>query len=146
MTREGSLRDLEHEVSVLIRRVKRVIVERAHAVHPDIAPASYLMLAYIAENGPVRASAMAELFTIDKGAVSRQVGHLFELGLLESAKDPADGRASLLTASADAVLRMEDAKIHRRKIVDERLGDWSAADLEGFAADLARYNASLNDA
>ena len=57
----------------MVRRIRRVIGDRARAVHADLQPSSYLMLTYVAENGPMRASAIAEQFDIDKGAISRQV-------------------------------------------------------------------------
>ena len=69
--------------------------------------------------------------------------HLTDLGLIERTPDPVDGRASLLTASADAISRLEDVNRIRRKHLDERLGDWSDDDLAGFVASLGRYNASL---
>ncbi len=144
-SRADSLRVLEHEVGVLIRRVKRVIGERARAVHPDLQPASYLMLGYVAENGPLRATAVADVFGIDKGAISRQVNHLVDLGLLDGQPDPADRRATLLSLTAEATARLGEIKTHRRKLVDEQLGDWSATELERFANDLARYNAALNE-
>ena len=85
---------------MLIRRVRRVIGARAAMIHPDLQAAAYLMLAYVAEEGPQRSSAIAERFDIDKGAISRQVQHLVELGLLERKPDPADGRASILKVTA----------------------------------------------
>ena len=46
---------------------------------------------------------------MDKGAVSRQVQHLVDLGLVDRQPDPDDGRATLLAASADgAVARLAD--------------------------------------
>ena len=142
--RADSLRDLEHEVGVLIRRIKRVIGVRAHAVHPDLQPASYLMLAHLADVGPTRSSAIAGAFDVDKGAISRQVQHLVDLGLVDRVPDPADGRATLVSASADAVRRMADVSTRRREWLDERLGDWSDADLAGFVEVLGRYNAALD--
>jgi DNA-binding MarR family transcriptional regulator len=139
------LRQLEREVGVLIRRVKRVIGERARSVHEDLQPASYLMLSWLVDEGPVRASEMVESFHIDKGAVSRQLQHLVDLGLAVRTPDPDDGRATLVTASDDAVRRLADVAEHRRKWLDERLGDWDAAELAGFAELLERYNRSLND-
>ena len=59
-TRADSLRHLEREVGVLIRRIRRVIGERARLVHPDLQPASYLMLSWLVDEGPVRASSMVE--------------------------------------------------------------------------------------
>ena len=83
MSRSEALAELESEVGVMIRRVRRVIGERARAVHPDLQPASYLMLGYVRDHGPIRASAVGHAFDIDKGAISRQVQHLLDLGLLD---------------------------------------------------------------
>ena len=143
-TRTESLRHLEREVGVLIRRIRRVIGERARLVHPDLQPASYLMLSWLVDEGPVRASSMVENFNIDKGAVSRQLQHLGDLGLVSRTPDPDDGRATLVAASDDAVRRMADVADHRRKWLDEQLGDWSAEELDGFVDTLARYNEALN--
>jgi DNA-binding MarR family transcriptional regulator len=142
--RAESLRQLEREVGVLLRRIKRVIGERAQAVHPDLQPASYLMLTWLADEGPVRASSMVEKFAIDKGAISRQLQHLVELGLVDRTPDPADGRATLVTASDDARSRLDEVAAHRREFVDERLHDWDADELAGFVAQLTRYNLALD--
>ena len=143
MTRAESLRVLEAEVGVLLRRVKRVIGERARAVHPDLHPSTYMLLTYVASDGPVRASALVERFEIDKGAVSRSVNHLLDLGLVQATPDPDDGRANLLAVTPAAVQRMDEVVAHRHKLLDERLGDWSADELEHFVAELSRYNEAL---
>jgi len=142
--RSDALTALEHEVGVVIRRVKRVIGVRARAVHEDLQPGSYLVLTHLAAVGSSRSSAIADAFDMDKGAISRQVQHLTELGLIERTPDPADGRAALLTVTDDARRRMEDVQRHRRKYLDERLGDWSDDDLRLFVDMLARYNGSLD--
>lgn len=144
MSRTDTLRDLETEVGVLIRRVRRVIGERARLVHPDLQPASYLILTTIAQGEPVRASAISELFDVDKGAVSRQVKHLVELGLLTHQKDPADARASLLSVSDEGRTRMADVVEHRQKQLGEKLSAWTDDELTSFVAELGRYNAALN--
>lgn len=143
-TRADTVRQLEHEVGVMIRRVRRVIHERAQAVHPDLQAASYLMLAYLGDHGPTRSSAVAELFSIDKGAISRQVQHLADLGLLERTPDPADGRATLLVVTEEGQARLAEVTTHRRQYLDRRLGDWSDEELSAFVAGLARYNAALD--
>lgn len=144
MSRAEELGRLEQEVGVLIRRVKRVIGERARAVHPDLQPASYLMLTYLASSGPQRSSAMSERFGVDKGAISRQVQHLCDLGLLLREPDPLDGRASLISASPDAVRRMQAVDRDRRRWLEEQLAEWSEDDLRQFVSGLARYNAALD--
>jgi len=142
-SRLESLRQLEHEIGVLRRRIKRVVSERAAAVHPELAPSSFWMLASIAESGPVRAAALVEEFHMDKGAVSRQLQHLAELGLVVREPDPADGRATLVSVSEDAKKRMKRVAETRRAWYAEQLSDWSADDLSTLVDLLSRYNASL---
>ncbi|WP_134740054.1 MarR family transcriptional regulator [Nocardioides sp. 503] len=144
MTRAESLRHLEQEVGVMIRRVRRVVGVRAQLVHEDLQPASYLMLGYVAEHGPLRASSMAEIFATDKGAISRQVQHLVDLGLVARVPDPDDRRASLVSATDEAVSRLEEVARHRRKWLGEQLGDWTDARLDEFASELAAYNEALS--
>lgn len=143
-SRSDTVRALEHEVGVLIRRVRRAIGERARSVHPDLQPMSYLILAHLAESGPLRSSTLSDTFGVDKAAVSRQVQHLADLGLLDRTPDPDDGRATLLSASEDAGRRLDEVRRHRRRRLDERLGDWSDAELGGLVDALARYNRTLD--
>jgi DNA-binding MarR family transcriptional regulator len=82
---------------------------------------------------------------MDKGSVSRQVQHLLDLGLVDRAPDPDDGRATLLSISEEGRRRTSDVSEHRRKLLAERLGDWSADDLQTFVAMLHRYNTALFD-
>ena len=144
MSRADELGRLEQELGVLIRRVRRVIGERARAVHPDLQPASYLMLTYLAAEGPQRSSVVSDKFNVDKGAISRQVQHLCELGLLVREPDPVDGRAMLISASADAERRMAAVDRDRRRWLEEQLKEWSEADLRQFVGDLGRYNRALD--
>jgi DNA-binding MarR family transcriptional regulator len=144
MSKADELARLEQEVGVLIRRIRRVIGERARAVHPDLQPASYLMLTYLAAEGPQRSSVMSDRFNVDKGAISRQVHHLCKLGLLERTADPHDGRAMLITATSDAVRRMEAVDRDRRSWLEEQLAGWSEDDLRKFVTGLSRYNEALD--
>jgi DNA-binding MarR family transcriptional regulator len=144
MSRAEELGRLERELGVLIRRVRRVIGERARAVHPDLQPASYLMLTFLVAEGPQRSSVVSERFNVDKGAISRQVQHLCDLGLLVREPDPADGRAMLISASPDAVHRLEAVDRDRRRWLDEQLAEWTEADLRDFVGGLSRYNTALD--
>lgn len=144
-TRVDLLRELEEEVGVMLRRVRRIVGERARSVHPELQGSTYLMLGWLDRHGPVRASAMAETFAIDKGAISRQVQHLVDLGLVERTPDPDDGRASLVAVSAVARERMTAVSTQRRAWIDERLDDIPDADLATFVTLLRRYNNALDD-
>jgi DNA-binding MarR family transcriptional regulator len=87
---------------------------------------------------------MSERFGVDKGAISRQVQHLCDLGLLLREPDPLDGRASLISASPDAVHRLQSIDRDRRRWLAEQLADWSEDDLREFVSGLARYNSALD--
>jgi DNA-binding MarR family transcriptional regulator len=141
--RAEAVRGLETELGVLIRRVRRVAKERAVAVHPDLQALGAIMLAWLVDNGQVRASAIVDVFAIDKGALSRQLGQLEELGLVERVPDPADGRATLVSVSEEGRRRLAHVEADRRALLDQRLHDWSATELEQFVAQLSRYNTSL---
>lgn len=141
--RQELLGRLELEVAMLVRRLRRVITERAALVHPDLQPAAYLVLAHLHAHGPSRSSTLAERLALDKGAVSRHVQHLVDLGLVEREPDPADGRATILAATGEARERVEAVRALRRKELDRRLAQWSAEDLAAFVAALSRFNHSL---
>jgi DNA-binding MarR family transcriptional regulator len=142
-SRPDLLEGLEQEVAVMVRRIRRVIGERARMVHPDLQPSSYLMLSWLDQHGPQRASAMAEAFCVDKGAISRQVQHLLDLALVDREPDPADGRATLVSISPAAKLRLAAVTDERRVWLDGRLSDWTAEDLMSFVGLLGRYNEAL---
>lgn len=144
VARAELLGGLEQQVGVMVRRIRRIIGERARAVHPELQTSSYLMLTWLGQHGAQRASAMAEAFGIDKGAISRQIQHLVDLGLVDRAPDPDDGRATLVSATADAVARMAAVNDERRAWLDDRLRDWSDDDLRGIVDLLGRYNAALD--
>ena len=139
-----SFGEVERELAVLLRRARAWNRDVATEVHPDLQPTAYALLSRVDELGSVRASDLCDYFGIDKGAVSRQLQHLVDLGLVGRTPDPADGRATLVEATADAIRRLEDVAAHRRKWLDEQLGDWSAEELEEFVAGLERYNLALN--
>jgi DNA-binding MarR family transcriptional regulator len=141
--REETLLELERQVAVMIRRVRRVIGERAAAVHPDLHPAAYLVLMMVVDRGPVRQGAVGEVIGLDKGAVSRQVRQLEALDLVRREADPDDGRATLLSVSGEGRRRVEELDRIRRARLQHRLGSWSDDELTAFVRDLARYNASL---
>jgi DNA-binding MarR family transcriptional regulator len=143
--RADLLAGLEQEVGVMVRRIRHVIGARARLVHPELQGSSYLMLSWLAGHGPLRASAMADAFGIDKGAISRQVQHLLDLGLVEREPDPADGRATLVSVSAAAVAQLEAVSEERRRWLDGRLSDWSEDDLTQMVELLGRYNRALDE-
>ena len=143
--RYDDLRRIEAEVGTLIRRVKRVMGERAREVHPDLHPMTYFILTHLAKHGPMRAADLSDAFGMDKGGVSRQVQTLVDLGLVERRPAAEDRRAVLLDASDEGRTRLETVARSRSDRFDQRLSAWTDAEIEGFAAQLAAYNRFLSD-
>jgi DNA-binding MarR family transcriptional regulator len=144
-TRYDDLRRIEAEVGTLIRRVKRVMGERAREVHPDLHPMTYFILNHLSQHGPLRAADLSDAFGMDKGGVSRQVQTLVDLGLVERHPAAEDRRAILLDASDEGRKRLETMVRHRSDRFDQRLADWSDEELAGFSDQLAAYNRALDD-
>ncbi|MEH3034332.1 MAG: MarR family transcriptional regulator [Aeromicrobium erythreum] len=142
--RVRALSAVEDEIGRLMRRARRAVAERAALVHPDMHPASYLMLTLIADQGPIRGGEVGCQLQIDKAAVSRYAQHLLDLGLVERMPDPDDGRASLLSVSPEGRRRVDAIDDSRRATLDERLSGWSDTDLADLAEVLGRYNATLD--
>ena len=87
---------------------------------------------------------MVEHFGIDKGAVSRQLQHLVDLGLVE--RTPGPGRRPGHPGGRE---RRRDPAARRRhrappQVARRALGDWTAEELEEFVNGLERYNVALN--
>jgi len=143
--RSVAVRSLEHEIVALLRRIRRGLAERALVVHPQLNATSYLLLTTLRDRGSCRAADLAEVFALDKGSVSRLVHQLLELGLVERSPDPADGRASILSVTDEAVRRLAAVSEHRREHFDERLAGWEPAEIEELATGLGRFNAALSD-
>jgi DNA-binding MarR family transcriptional regulator len=140
---DETMRALEHEMGVLVRRIRRLIAERARMVHPEMSPVAYSMLVALNESGPRRASDLVDTFSIDKGAVSRQVGSMLELGLIERSPDPEDRRAAILAITEEGSRRLAAIAAIRRQEVMERLSGWSDEDLSQFVEMMSRYNGAL---
>lgn len=143
--RQDDLRRIESELGTLIRRVKRVMGERAREVHPDLHPMTFFMLTHLAANGPMRGADLSDAFDMDKGGVSRQVQTLVDLGLVERRPDSDDRRAILLDATVEGRRRLEEMSRTRSDLLDQRLADWSDGELAAFARQLVTYNLALTD-
>lgn len=139
-----SLRELEHEMGIVVRRLKRVIGERARMVHPDLSALSYSMLSALQRDGSMRASALVDAFAIDKGAVSRHVQHLEDLGLVQRVPDPEDRRAALLSITERGLERMRQVSAARREGLLDRFQTWTDEEVESFVAELRRYNQTID--
>jgi len=143
--RDDAIRDLEHEIGRLLRRVRRGMADRAVLVDPALSATAYPLLVTLNEFGPHRAAELADLFALDKGAVSRVVHQLLELGLIERTPDPSDGRASILQVTAKARKKMAELAVSRRQEFGAKLAGWEPENIHELARGLAHFNAAISD-
>jgi DNA-binding MarR family transcriptional regulator len=132
------------EMSRLMRSFNRMRQQFLAAAAHDVEWSAHMVLRCLANDGPMRSSALAERMDSDPSTVSRQVAALVRDGLIERRADPIDGRASLLvlTDRAHDVLADQDAQRHRR--FARMLAGWDGEDVKRFATLLQRFTDEFN--
>lgn len=141
MPTEEELAAADAVTSALVRLVRLLERGRAQyqAEHPDaVERATYLLLVHLVKDGARRAGALAEAVHSDPSTISRQIGHLVELGYVERLADPVDRRATLLAATAEGLRVFEENRRLRNERFALYLADWPAADRDALAVMLAR--------
>jgi DNA-binding MarR family transcriptional regulator len=134
----------ERAISHIYRAAKARMRTLATRFHPDLHPIGYGVLRFIIDEEPARSSDIAASLGMDKGAVSRQVAQLREMGLIETQQDPADGRAALLVPSASARAVLDTFRSESADDFGRVFAKWSTEDLRAFGRLLTQFNASLD--
>lgn len=138
-TREAYVR-LEREVALLLRRSRAIYGRLAGELHRGLDGAAYGMLVLLDDAGPLRASDVVVRLGLDKSTISRQVAALVDVGLVDRVADPGDGRAQVLSISAQGRRRLSEVRNERRARWQADLADWPTADVAVLAQLLGRLN------
>jgi DNA-binding MarR family transcriptional regulator len=131
---------VEREIGLLLRRSRAMSARLAAELHPELDGAAYGLLALLQDAGPLRASDLVARLGLDKSTVSRQVASLVALGLVDRAADPEDGRAQVLTPSAEGAVRLSKIREARRARWEADLSDWAPEDVATLGRLLGRFN------
>jgi DNA-binding MarR family transcriptional regulator len=128
----------------LVRIMKLFQSMRAHAprLHAAVDATAYPVL-FNLHAGPKRVSELAECVHSDVSTVSRQTTALVSHGLAEKVTDPADGRAQVITLTAEGTALIERIKASRAQWFQQILADWDPEDIAGFTAYLDRFGDAL---
>ena len=131
---------LEREIGLLLRRSRAISARLARELHPDLDGAAYGLLALLQDAGPLRASDLVARLGLDKSTVSRQVSSLVDLGMVTREPDPDDGRAQVLSTSAEGSARLARIREVRRARWEADMSGWPAQDVATLGELLARLN------
>ena len=94
----------------------------------DLGPSQVAALATMDRHGPLSPSELAELERIKRPTATRIVRRLEEGGLDERVKDPADGRASILSVTAAGRTHLRRLRARKTAYLASRLGKLDAED------------------
>lgn len=143
--RERAMADVERQLAVVVQRARARWRQLALAIHPDLQPIGYKILALLVDGGPAPASRLVEELATDKSTVSRQIAQLEGLGLVRRTADPQDRRVRLLAVTPDAAARL--TQVRRSSLADLRaqLGSWEPEELATLAGLLARLTGGHDD-
>lgn len=96
---------------------------------PTVDVTAMMLLHKLGCEGPRRPSDLALEFGLDLSTVSRHVRSLEHDGLLAREPDPGDGRAHLVSVTAQGTAVMTHAFRRREIAVADALAGWPAADV-----------------
>ncbi|GAA4862691.1 MarR family transcriptional regulator [Saccharopolyspora cebuensis] len=100
---------------------------------------TYLLLAILEREGPLRTGALAEATHADPSTISRQVARLVDDGLVRRTADPADARATLLGITEAGQEHLDASRSRRNRALAMLLAEWDPADREALRDLLGRF-------
>jgi DNA-binding MarR family transcriptional regulator len=117
--------------------------------HPGVPPGTIGLLARLdrreSEAGAgCRLKDLARMAGLDASTVSREIGQLISLGLVERRSDPHDGRAARLALTPAGRDHLDRVRASIVGQLGEALDDWEPEELTAFAAMLHRFADGLH--
>ncbi|PGH42102.1 MarR family transcriptional regulator [Micromonospora sp. WMMA1996] len=142
--KEVTLGRIESEVALLMRLGEATRRGTGTMEHRLLDRAAYVILRHLDQAGPQNVSALAARLNLDGSTVTRQVSALQRDGLIARTPDPADGRGTVISATAAGLQRMAAVRAARTRLYGEMLASWSEADRDTLAELLHRLNEALD--
>jgi DNA-binding MarR family transcriptional regulator len=117
--------ELAPRLRLAVTRMARRLRQEAGT---DLGPSQVAALASVERHGPLSPSELAEIERIKRPTATPIVRHLEAAGLVERVKDPQDGRASILTITADGRALLKRLRERKTAYLAKRLGGLDAED------------------
>lgn len=109
-------------------------------LHPELTRGTVPTLLAISRHGPITATELANHLTADKTIVSKQVGQLKRLGLLNTDACDEDRRITYLSVSPLAQQRIDEVRDVIAERYRERFAGWSDGEIDDLRDTLHRFN------
>ncbi|HEV7899929.1 MAG TPA: MarR family transcriptional regulator [Planosporangium sp.] len=132
---------LADQLRALIR-IARVARQRLAVPATQVQPGMTGVLAalrHASADEVCHAKELAARCGLDASTISRAVTTLVTRGLVQRTADPTDGRASILTLTAAGRATLTDIERQQAELLAGALGDWTAPEVDAFAAALTRF-------
>ena len=127
--RTSSKTEIQEELAPRLRwAITRMARRLRQEAGVDLGPSQVAALATVERRGPLSPSELAEIERIKRPTVTRIVRHLEEAGLVERVRDPADGRASILTITAEGRALLRRLRERKTAYLAKRLAALDAED------------------
>lgn len=104
-----------------------------------LSPTDLWLLDGVVRHGPLRIGDLAVWQGVDKSTLTIQLRRLAGRGLVQRTTDPADGRAVLVTPSAEGRQLHERVTRHGAVVLAGLLADWSPDERMDLARLLTRF-------
>lgn len=138
----GLIDQVEGQFATMFVNARNSLRARAAAINPQLSPIGYKVLAIIWRDGARQQGCVAEEMDIDKALMSRTIKQLEQFGLVERSIDPSDGRAMLVSMTAQARESFHATVARARSVLHDRLADWDIDEVRRFTDLLAKLNES----
>ena len=119
--------DLAGRLRLAVIRTARRLRQEAGT---DLSPSLSAALATIDRHGPLSPSRLAEIERVKRPTATRMVARLEEEGLVLRSTDPADGRVSVVQASAAGRSLMKRIRTRKNAYLARRLRELSPGEVE----------------
>jgi len=141
---DTTISTIEAEVAMLLRLAGRP-VRPSSALHGTLERSAYLVLGLLHDQPHAQVNAIAARLRLDASTVTRQVIAMETAGLVTRGHGAADGRATVVRATAAGRAALAETRAARSGLYADVLADWDEADRHALATLLTRLNASLDE-